>query len=251
VTDSELRPAILDRLHAIPGWLEDEAALFTIHLIEAQRAAGLYGSMLEIGVYRGKYLSLLRLLLADERERIIGVELFPGGHAEFGIQEIMRNVLVAAGSTSNVTVLEADSRSLSSEELLGRLGSRAKFAHIDGGHTEDVVFRDLSIVSPIMMTGGIIAMDDAFSYAHPGVTEALFRFLDQERHVIAPFAYCFNKLFLTTVSHYDAYFAEAHRFVESPTAPKSLERVKERIAFNRSLDFAPKLFGYEILPIGW
>lgn len=234
---------LLERLDLIPGWLAAPAALFTIHILRAQRRRGIRGPALEIGVYKGKYLALMRATLSD---RIVGVELCPGGHAEDAVTEIINHVRAAAGHADDLRIVVENSRDLSAEELLDMLGAAPAFIHVDGGHDIDTVFHDLEMCAAIIRPGGVIALDDAFNFTTPGVTEAITRFLAMSTR-LAPFAHCYNKLFVTTPNHHATYLADAHAFLDA-APPDVTERTKKRLAENDSVGFVPLFHGREILP---
>ena len=124
----------------------------------------------------------------------------------------------------------------------------AKFISIDGGHTADVVFHDLHLSTAILKNGGIIAMDDIFNHSLPGVTQGLFEFiLKGNGETLAPFAHCYNKLFLTTSDHYTEYHRKSFEILEEMKSYDTYQRTTARIKENQSTNFAPQLFGYEVL----
>ena len=65
-----------DTVAAIDGWLSPEAADLTIRLCRLQAALGIRTGVLELGVYRGKYLALLGALYAGTGLPLVGVDLF-------------------------------------------------------------------------------------------------------------------------------------------------------------------------------
>lgn len=252
-TRQEFRDNMLNKqsktkaLAAIPGWLAETAALFTFHIMEAQDRHDIRGPALEIGVYKGKYLALLRVATDDD---IVGIELCPGGDAQSAVKEITENVRMVAGHCNNLKIAVENSHNLSERDLLKLLEREPTFIHIDGGHDVDTVFHDLSICAPILKTGGIIAIDDAFNFGIPGVTEAICKFFRQDSLAaprLAPFAHCYNKLFITTRGYHSIYLEEARAFLD--IAPYDVvERTRHRMAENESSRFVPLLFGYEIIP---
>src|SRR5262245_55110566 len=139
------RTQILYKIAKIPGWLAEPAAIFTLHLLETFKRQDIHGPMLEIGVYKGKFLALLRSV---SDQKLVGIELCPDGHENNAVQQIIENVVAAAGHADELDIVAADSRTLSSADLLRMLGGRPALIHIDGGHDVETVFHDLSISAP-------------------------------------------------------------------------------------------------------
>ena len=243
-----LRDFIATRVEAIPGWLHPEAALLTAHLAQAQRDLGIGGPTLEIGVYHGKYLSLL-YELSRPGERVVGVDLFVGsGDTERDVARVAANIAAACGESERLSIVVADSLQLDSSKLLPVLREAARFVSIDGGHTHEVVQRDLETAVPLLKPGGIMALDDAFNFSTPGVIEGIARWFERNPGKLAPFAICFNKLFVTTPDDHARYLAQALDFLEGadwlPTHEVSLARRRD----NAQGGFTPRLFGYEVIP---
>ena len=237
------------RVEAIPGWMHPEAALLTAHLTQAQRSSGIGGPVLEIGVFKGKYLSVLYKLSAPD-EAVVGVDLFVGATDKAPAADAVRaHIAAACGDNSRLRILVADSLELDSAKLARESGeSRFRFVSIDGGHTKELVRRDLETAHPLLQPGGIIALDDVFNFGTPGVAEGVTEFFLERKPALAPFAICYNKVFVTTPDFHARYLRETLGFLEeSPwlsTSRKTLARRRE----NGASDFTPMLFGYEVVP---
>ena len=231
----------------IPGWLHHEAALFTAHLAGAPRARGIPGPTLEIGVYHGKYLSVLyELSRADEM--VVGVDFFSGSDGTKDVKVVLSNVAAACGEASRLKMIVADSRELTAEKLRAQTGERHfRFISIDGGHTREIVCRDLETSYPLLPPGGIIALDDVFNQGTPGVVEGVAEFFLRDKPKLAPFAHCYNKLFVTTPDFHARYLDEARAFLELATWLPTHEQTVKRLREHRASDFKPEMFGYEML----
>ncbi len=90
-----------------------------------------------------------------------------------------------------MTIHQQNSTSLNAAEL----GGPYRFFHIDGGHNCDEALSDMRLASKVLLSQGIIALDDPFQPGWPGVTEALIRFLD-ERQAFRAIVVGYNKLLL-------------------------------------------------------
>lgn len=241
----------IEKASVIPGWLLPEAAFFTAHLLSYQNNIGLTGNVVEIGVYRGKYLSILyNYMNPANEERALGIDAFIGAEdTEWAIDRVLNNILKTCGNNNRLEVIARNSLDLTPELLLQLIqGKNAKFISIDGGHTADVVFHDLQISIPILRDGGIIAMDDAFNHSIPAVTEGLFKFMLRGKgDNLAPFAHCYNKLFLTTSDHYSEYYNKSFEILEEMKGFDTYQKTINRIKENQSLNAVPQLLGYEVL----
>lgn len=237
------------KVEAIPGWLHAEAAMLTAQLCAAQHAAGLRGNFLEIGVYKGKYLSIL-CRAAGSEEKVVGFDLFIGAEDTASVAESVRaNMAAACGAPARVEIVVADSLALTEPELRARATSDSfRFISIDGGHTKEVVYHDLELAAAVLCEGGIIALDDAFNHTTPGVIEGITEFIFRNKPALAPFAHCYNKLFVTTPGHHERYLRETLALLDALTWLPTRERTLEARRANQALGFASAMFGYEIVP---
>lgn len=231
------------RVRGIPGWLVDQAAELTLFLCAKQNEIAIDGPILEIGVFKGKYFSLLR---GVTRCKLVGVQLCEPQYAA-GLEETYRRTIAAAqGDFGDVEFLMADSSTLSTEGLRRATGSAVRLAHIDGSHDAPVVLHDLVMTAPLVMEGGLMIMDDAFNFSTPGVPEAIVRFFQNETR-IRPFAYGYNKLFATTASHYEQYRQHTLEYLDRYAPAHTREATQRRIAENASINFTPTFCGAPIV----
>jgi len=247
-TPDAFRKFLVSRVDPIPGWLHMEAALLTEHLARAQRSLGISGPTLEIGVFKGKYLAVL-YALSENDERVIGVDLFVGSEdTAKDVRTVHDNVARACGDSRRLEVVVADSLALDARTLERHTGGRARFISIDGGHTREIVFKDLESATPLLARGGIMALDDVYNFTTPGVAEGVANFFLSRKPALAPFAACYNKLFVTHPDFHARYLAEAVRFAEESTWLATHEPTMARRRENLSGGFTPMLFGHEVLP---
>ena len=245
---SEFSSFLTASVERIPGWLHNEAALLTAHLAGAQRALGIAGPTLEIGVFKGKYLSVLYKLSRPD-EIVVGVDLFVGSASVMlDVHRVRSNIKAACGDHARLKVVVADSLQLTSERLSDEVnGTPFRFISIDGGHTRELVLHDLEVAYPLLQAGGIMALDDAFNFTTPGVAEGIAEFFFRHTPALAPFAVCYNKLFVTTPDFHARYFAETLKFLDGVTWLPMHERTLARRRENAASGFAPAMFGYEVV----
>ena len=85
---------------------------------------------------------------------------------------------------------------------------------VDGGHTTAHVVNDLSIAQELLVSSGVILLDDFLGPVWPSVTEGFFQYMSSANRRLAPLLIYQNKLFLTTVSEQERMMAALWRFIK-------------------------------------
>ena len=112
-----------------------------------------------------------------------------------------------------------------------------------------MLFRsDLENASPLLQPGGIMALDDAFNFGTPGVIEGITDFFREAKPALAPFAVCYNKLFVTTPDYHERYVRATLDFLDEAIWLPTCERTLEYRRGNQVGAFTPTMFGYEVVP---
>jgi hypothetical protein len=203
----------------IEGWLSPDAALMFMAYHELISAQGIAGDVLEIGVHHG--LSALALAaMRGDAARLVAVDLFDELQAhnvsESGSgchERFMRHMHEFFGDTAFVECIAAPSGTLSPDDL----GSGFSFCHVDGGHTAAETYHDLDLCSRILLPGGLLAIDDYFNPAFPGVCEGAIKFWLAHDQSLLPIAIGFNKvLFQKTPVSFDLHDAFEWQFAYIP-----------------------------------
>lgn len=222
-------------LAQIPGFLFSSAAHGTAWLLMEQAEDNLKGGILEVGVFRGKYFSVLAMATQSTGERLLGIDNFM-----FSPEEAVHTALAANPGTAkcDYRILPRSSRDVSGEEILSTLGGPARFVSVDGSHEAEDVYQDLVLTSGILSPHGIVAIDDFLNPRALGVGEATHRFLEAHRDLI-PFALFGNKLFACRLPFRDRYHKSIHRFFRATHLPDGsayrdlaglgLEHVEQRL----------------------
>lgn len=174
----------------------DSAILFmAYHQVLAER--GLAGDVLEIGVHHGLSAIAVAALRGDGR-RMVAIDLFEGlqdqnvSGSGSGSREIfLRNMRAFHGEIDFLEVIAAPSSTARPEAL----GSEFSFCHVDGGHSLEETYGDLSLCSSILRPGGILAVDDYFNPSFPGVCEGAVLFWQDRPEALAPLAIAANKVY--------------------------------------------------------
>lgn len=175
----------------IPGWLVDYTALRTMDILDWQEAHDIKGPLLEIGVFAGRYFSILLRSAVRTGDVIVGLDTF-----QFVNEPTVRSHLAKVAPDNAAKLICSTSTSVDASALEAILGAPARFISIDGSHERDDVLWDLQLAESLLAPGGIVAVDDYLNPLTLGVNEAVNVFFSQP-HNLVPVAYIANKLFLT------------------------------------------------------
>jgi hypothetical protein len=214
------------RFAEIPGWLTELAALVTIDILKSQEALNLNAGLFEIGVYGGKYLSLLWESAKQTASALVGVDPF----SHFTKDAVLKN-LGASPADEQIHLVQALSSDVSVRQLVGLLGGTARFVSIDGSHFCNDVFLDLQMAEQVIDPLGVVAVDDFLNTQCLGVVEAVVKFLTTPR-ALAPFLYTSNKLFMCKPSQTQYYQQIVENGIGGRDDPQSVN-FKERAKSNR------------------
>lgn len=186
----------------VDGWLDPYSARLITALSGIQAAHGVTGGVGEIGVHEGR-LMLLLLLLTRPGEAAFVCDLFEQQHLNVdrsgrGNEEIFdANLARFCGPAEFLVKYRCSSFDLRADDILKTTGTIRLFS-VDGGHTPECAFNDVSIAAAVLSDGGIAIIDDYFNADWPGVSEGVARYLAMPDARLCPFAVSPNKLFLTT-----------------------------------------------------
>lgn len=174
---------------SVDGWFAPTSAAAFVALSHLQHAAGIIGSVGEIGVHHG--LSFLFLASAAlQGEALWACDVFEAQSLNLdgsgnGSSFAFKGNLVAHGlDPAGVHIHAASSLSLPADAFCSSSGSgdgrplpRFRFFSVDGMHTADATAFDLATAACVLAPGGIIAVDDIDHPAWLGVREGVYRFL--------------------------------------------------------------------------
>jgi len=250
----ELNRQALDN---IEGWLSEAAIVYTQALIGLQRQNDWVSGILELGVFKGKYLSLLAQQLAGSRVPVVGVDAFLQRHGvklaqpdkEYAEQMILKAVRSVAGSVENVTLIGGYTTEVSVDRLRDLCPNGYSFISVDAGHDSEDVEYDSGLADALLSDEGVIAFDDIYNAVCPGVAEGFVRYMVAAQRKLAPFATCGNKVFACRPAMHARYYDFSKQLarnvnVEAP----ALARTLDQLTANEDNHWSPKLFGHEIIP---
>lgn len=196
--------------HEVDGRLDDTAARVTARLLERQAALGLRGNVLEHRVHSGRYFLVLATGLF-EGEAGIAVDVFDEQPSELtqssaSDPNIFRANLARFAPHARVDMVQADAMQ-SGDDAIERFAG-LRFVSIDAGKHGEITDSDLWLAERLMLSGGIVALDDSDRPDWSGVTAGLARYLE-EGGALVPIAFIPHKLLLTT----DAGWAAKYRSI--------------------------------------
>lgn len=197
----------------VDGWLAPLAMEVIARVSELQGRLGIRGPACEIGVHHGKLFILLHLL-TDRSEKSVAWDLFErqqenidrSGRGDKG--RLLENLHRNGCDVSRIEICTQNSLRLTAEQILEQCEGRPRLFSVDGGHTAEIAFNDLSLAARTICRGGIIIVDDVFNELWPGVTEGTFRYLHSESGLI-PVVIARNKFLLTNDSKMAEGYIEA------------------------------------------
>jgi hypothetical protein len=220
---------------AYGGGVYITAASITKVLLRMQAFLCLRGDMAEIGVLEGVYLrQLYSFLNANEVCYAVDPYLELSGLKE----KVKSDFEVRYGLENQVHFLYESSLDLSPEMLEREESPGIRFFSIDGNHTEKYVLNDLIIAQRVLVTGGIIAIDDYFDPYSPGVSVGMARFfIENNANRLAILISGGNKVFLTTKADYFRYRLLIKKF----TNIKNVRSCSDKEWFGHSVFFVENI----------
>ena len=201
------------------GWML-ESHIDTVKFVsQMQWKFGIFGSVGEIGVYYGKFASVLATYTATEYgERFFVCDIFGNPkHMKMKTEEGRKDKFEQAmnqvgfsmygqNEPKRVRVWDDSSLYLSKMSYKAMGLAAFRFFSIDGNHHEPYVLGDLVHVTCILREGGIIAMDDYGNSKWPGVAEAMTNYVIMYgSKIVVPLLILRSKMYMCTASWHNTY----------------------------------------------
>ena len=186
----------------VEGWLSPVAIKMITELAAIQQEMEITGSVCEIGVHHGKLFILIHFL-TDQFEKSVAWDLFERqseniDHSGCGNQSIFKNNLQKNQCDLNrIKVITENSMNLTAEIIEQECEGKPRIFSIDGGHTAEITYHDLSQASKALKKGGLVIIDDFFNEAWPGVSQGVCQYLIEGEYPLFPVVVAGNKYIFT------------------------------------------------------
>lgn len=190
----------------IDGWLSQSDARCFVELDAVQKAAGIHGDIVEIGVWHGRGAILFHhFLRADECVYAVDIfDLRDPGHPYFNDPAALRAHAAHFGCDDRLKPVRMDTAQEGHRLLDIVRPESVRILHIDGGHDYEVVRRDIEIARRMLGEGAALVFDDFFNRRHPGTTQAIMEFLQSSPRFV-PFMLTGKKLWVCGADRHAAH----------------------------------------------
>jgi len=253
----QIVPVNQQALDSIEGWLSPEAQIFTQYVFAFQRENGWTSGILEMGVFKGKYLSLLAQQVAGSAVPVVGVDAFLQKHGvkleeadkQYALGRIVEAVQSVAGGEQQPTLIAGYTTEVSIDQLRSLCPAGYSFISVDAGHDSEDVEHDSGMADALLNANGVVAFDDIYNAVCPGVAEGFVRYMTNGRADLAPFATCGNKVFACRPAVHAQYYEFSKELARNiKEAAPVLARTLDQLVANEQNDWSPRLFSYEVVP---
>lgn len=193
-------------------------------LLGLQRAKGIKGDVLEIGVLHGATISFLTASLQDQ-ERAFLIDSY---------QDVSQIKSIVSGFTGismeRLISFQLDSKFVGKHHAYVLSGYQPgfRFIHIDGEHSYDAVYSDIDLSYKYLAEAGLIVLDDIFNMASACCTHAMFDYLKNNPNLHCV-AMGFNKAYLCESKYLGMY---RKFFLHLPELLESRADLHIRLCFN-------------------
>lgn len=208
----ESQGILTEKIMPLDGWLLQEAAIYTLFLLQLQKDESVTGDIYEIGVFRGKYFAVLNLMRRPG-ETLLGIDTFDHHSTP---QQVEDSFAAVFGNTQDIRLEQLNSATLAATDVAALMPSgQARFISVDGSHEAPDVAHDLGLAAATLAPGGIVAVDDLLNPVAIGVSEGFYRFALQNpaSDTLVPFAFCRNKCFLCRPDMHARYLQATEQFM--------------------------------------
>ena len=167
----------------VPGMSSRFSAEVCAELLAWQNEQGVIGSILEIGVYEGRFFIAMALSLGIG-ETGIAVDPFNWPDEQV-LSRFLDNCSTYGVSRAQISPIKSWSKEITPQQIhahSGGLGCR--FIHIDGNHTKEAILLDLQMSSASLTDAGLLCLDDMLNPIYPDLIVAVHDFLKDRRDLV-------------------------------------------------------------------
>jgi len=155
--------------------------------------------ILEIGTWKGGW--AISMAENDRSREILCVDPYPN------LNQVRERFLrtVTERAPGQIVLYPSLDSALSQQGLV------LDVIHIDGEHSQEAVYSDITRSIPFLAPTGLMIIDDVFYHSFPGVTAAAFRAIEQFE--LSPFLFTEKKLYVCHKDFYDEYYARSKKLL--------------------------------------
>ena len=173
-------------LDAIEGWYHPYDFNVTVniidHVINKNYKSGEKVKFCEIGVFHGKSFVPVCEYFYDRIDTFYCCDIFsPIDQLEVFRQHLAH--FLRPDFDNKVEIIREDSLKLHNHLPEGSDMEKFIFCSVDGYHAYEHTYSDLSFCAKRLVPGGVIVLDDVFHIRWPEVSDALYDFLNDNKHL--------------------------------------------------------------------
>lgn len=187
---SLMEPSTIDQYREkfakLPGYMSETSVAIWDALLGFQTESEVEGSLLEIGVFRGRSAGMLAL--HADSDPVILVD------PDECLTETVALLERETGVSSESLPYPSQAEEVSS--WANERPRQIRFLHIDGEHTAKAIMNDLALADILLTADGILCLDDFFSAWYPQITFAACEFLSAQSTDLTFFLCGWNKGYL-------------------------------------------------------
>jgi len=182
-------------------WLSEKDAVLCVEILRALGRPA--PRVLEVGVWKGAWTVTVAGNVADSVH--LGIDPYPNGGVALAAKAQALAEVERHGLAARVRLVESWEAMLA----LADRPERFDLIHIDGRHTQDAVEHDLGHADEVLADDGVIVVDDFRNADFPGVSFAMYRFLERRDYRI--FLTTENKAYLARTASVGRWHAAMER----------------------------------------
>ena len=154
--------------------------------------------MLETGVYRGRSAAVLALSRKANEHLFLCDPTISSVELPIGIKAVDADM-------TGIVFWTTKSAAIPGRADYPERRHTMRWVHIDGEHSAQAVYTDLTIADHLLASMGVVSMDDFFSERYPQITAATYDYLARNPHSFRLLLVAFNKAYLCRPDAYERY----------------------------------------------